>query len=282
VYVNGYESSATIFIDLGHYCFFDDTAIEGDETIALTVQPSYNNDYQLDPLATSATITIHDNDQPPPTVNLSGGNWYVVEPATPEQETTVTYIVGLMAPHGQDVVVRYALSGTATAGSDYAEMSGLVTIPAGSDGVPLVIRVLSDTVLEGEETVVVTLCEDPQYQLEISSMQTIIVDAACAPRVWVEAGTPQTSEEDDVDAAMVTFFRDGATAEALTVYYTLSGSATNGQDYELLSGQATFLPYESTANLYVFALDDPAVEGTETVTVTLTTAPADQPPTTAP
>lgn len=53
--------------------------------------------------------------------------------------------------------VRYKIEGTASNGSDYKELTGLVTIPAGEQSAPIFITPIPDNILEGDETVTLTL-----------------------------------------------------------------------------------------------------------------------------
>jgi hypothetical protein len=54
------------------------------------------------------------------------------------------------------------------------------------------------------------------------------------------------------------------------VFYRLEGSATAGADYEgSTTGSVTFPPGESTARVFVIPVDDPLIEGPETVTLHL-------------
>ncbi len=55
----------------------------------------------------------------------------------------------------------------------------------------------------------------------------------------------------------------GDTNQSLTVYYYTSGTATNGSDYQSLSGSVTFDPGSSEAVITVTPIDDQDVEGTE-------------------
>jgi len=66
-----------------------------------------------------------------------------------------------------------------------------------------------------------------------------------------------------------TVSRTGSTALALTVNYTVSGTATNGVDYQNLSGSVVIAVGQSSATIVVTTLDDNLLEGNETVVVTL-------------
>jgi GH35 family endo-1,4-beta-xylanase len=73
---------------------------------------------------------------------------------------------------GRDLAVQYALGGTAVNGDDYVALSGTVTIPAGQRTATFGIEPLDDAVLEGPESVTVTLADDPAYLLATPSSRT--------------------------------------------------------------------------------------------------------------
>ena len=64
--------------------------------------------------------------------------------------------------------------------------------------------------------------------------------------------------------------RTGPTAAPLIVFYTMSGSATNGIDYSRLSGSVTIPAGRSSVTMTVSPIDDSLVEGTEDVVLTIT------------
>jgi hypothetical protein len=63
--------------------------------------------------------------------------------------------------------------------------------------------------------------------------------------------------------------RSPITSGPLTVYYTVSGSATMGVDYTNLSGSVTFGAGEFSTNISVFPIADNQIEFEESVTLTL-------------
>lgn len=69
------------------------------------------------------------------------------------------------------LTVRYATSGTASAGTDYAMPSGVVTIPANQRHAVISITPLNDTQIESRETVVVELLPDAAYQLGATALR---------------------------------------------------------------------------------------------------------------
>jgi len=92
------------------------------------------------------------------------------------------------------------------------------------------------------------------------------------PAVTVVASTPTATEAGTVPGAF-TFSRTGDTAQALTVHYTVSGTATPGTDYTPLSGIVTINPGFVSAVVPVTPIDDLAVESNESVIVTLALDP---------
>lgn len=68
------------------------------------------------------------------------------------------------APNG-GVTVLMHFSGTATAGDDYVGLLSTVFIPEGSSQALVDIEVINDGLLEGTETVMITLLESPDYRV---------------------------------------------------------------------------------------------------------------------
>ena len=66
--------------------------------------------------------------------------------------------------------------------------------------------------------------------------------------------------------------RTGSTAAALTVNYTVGGTATAGADYTALSGNVVIPAGSASATITVTPVDDTVSEGDETVVVTLSSS----------
>lgn len=100
---------------------------------------------------------------------------------------------------------------------------------------------------------------------------TIACDAGAyefQPNVVTVADTTDGSEAGPTDGA-VTLARSGDELAAVTVDYTVDGTATPGSDYETLSGSATFPAGETTTVVPVEVLVDDEDEDAETVELTL-------------
>jgi len=93
--------------------------------------------------------------------------------------------------------------------------------------------------------------------------------SASLPAVQIVASDAET-REGAANPARFTVLRPSTdTTLALTVNYTISGTATNGTDYNSLPGSVTIPAGSATATISVQAVGDALAEGTETVVLTL-------------
>ena len=86
--------------------------------------------------------------------------------------------------------MNYAVSGTASSGSDYSSLAGSVTIPAGSASATITVTPVEDTTVESSETVIVTLSSDASYTVGSSNSATVtIADSGDTGPVLVSLST---------------------------------------------------------------------------------------------
>jgi subtilase family serine protease len=118
------------------------------------------------------------------------------------------------------------------------------------------------------------LAQDTDDTGTASVVEDFTVPAECPalpppPSVSVEA-TVATATEAGVVPGQFRLTRTGDTSSALTVYFTVSGTATAGSDYVTLPPSVTFAAGAATANVAVTPIDDTIVESNETVVLTVT------------
>lgn len=101
----------------------------------------------------------------------------------------------------------------------------------------------------------------------------VVTVTSTLPRVAVTTSDASASETGS-DPATFTITRTGSTASALTVTYTLSGQATNG-DYTISPtlGTVVIAAGQSSATVTITPVDDPYFETDETLTLSITTQP---------
>ena len=115
----------------------DDTTVENDETISITVTPNANETYAVGN-PSSASTTIESNDLPELVIEGGGS---ISEGSSGE------FVIRADQPVVEDTSINYALSGSATPGRDFNELSGTVVMPAGQSEVRVTIETIDDDVI---------------------------------------------------------------------------------------------------------------------------------------
>ncbi len=95
--------------------------------------------------------------------------------ATEAGPTTGTFTVSRTGSTSSALTVYYAVSGTATSGSDYNALSGSVSISAGSSTGTITVTPINDALVEGNETVVVTISANAAYTVGSPSSATVTI-----------------------------------------------------------------------------------------------------------
>ncbi len=102
----------------------------------------------------------------------------------------------------------------------------------------------------------------------VTTYDEVTLTLTAASTVSVMA-TDAVASEAGPDSGTFTFTRSGSLSGALTVNFTLSGSATNGTDYTTLATSISMPDGAATVTLDVTPLADALAEGPETVVLTL-------------
>jgi uncharacterized repeat protein (TIGR01451 family)/gliding motility-associated-like protein len=74
-----------------------------------------------------------------------------------ESSTNGLFTISLTSPVATPTIVTYTVTGTATNGTDYTTITNTITIPANTTSVTIPVTVIDDNVLEGTESVIITL-----------------------------------------------------------------------------------------------------------------------------
>jgi hypothetical protein len=177
----------------------------------------------------------------------------------------------------QDVTVYYELSGTAENGVDYTNLTGVLTIPAYQSGT-IEVQPKPDATVEGPETVILTLLQTNDYLIEptLYRATNIIKDYSTLVAIYTtqgEAIEPHGPSGQSGQNAEITLGRsdENGSVPPLPVMYSISGTASNGNDYATLTGSVTFGDQQLATNIVIAPLADLFIEGNESVTLTLVT-----------
>ncbi|MBK1986192.1 M10 family metallopeptidase C-terminal domain-containing protein [Sphaerospermopsis aphanizomenoides BCCUSP55] len=174
--------------------------------------------------------------------------------------------------------VSYTLSGTATVGSDYTNpQAGTVTFAAGAATTTITLPTINDAVVDPNETISATITLPSGYIIGGSDTATATITDNDIPPTITLAVSPASVAEDGIPNLVYTFTRTGSTTSALTVNFTVAGSATFNTDYtqtgaasySSTTGTITFAAGSSTATLTVNPTADTVLESDETVSLSL-------------
>jgi hypothetical protein len=215
----------------------------------------------------NAVLNIVDDD-PAPSVQFSSAIY-----AGSENGGAVNITVMLSSASGNSASVEYAVSdGTATAGSDYTVVSGVLTFAPGETNKSFTAPILDDTLYEVNETVNLTLRNPVSMTIGApGAAQLTIIDNDSAPSVRFSSATYTTTEM--AIAAEITAVLSAASGITVTVnYITSDGTAVAGTDYTASNGQLIFAPGATSASFSVSITNNPLDPNDKTVNLTLSNA----------
>ncbi|HEX6625388.1 MAG TPA: FG-GAP-like repeat-containing protein, partial [Pyrinomonadaceae bacterium] len=239
-----------------------DTADEFDETFGLALALPLNA--VIDGASASATIL---DDDPEPSLSVAD----VAQAEGSGATGAILFNVTLSAASGKPITVAYAAAdGTAQAGADYQNASGVVTFNPGETSKAVAVNVFADSAIEADESFFLNLSNPTNAGL---------ADAQGAATLRNDDGTVQfaaatfNATEGVEPSVFVTVARTGETSGVSIIgYATFDGTASERRDYNAALGRLRFAPGETTKTFEVVITDDRFAEGAETLTVSLSGA----------
>ncbi len=233
-----------------------DGVAEPDETVIVTLGTPTN---AVLGATTSHTLTITGQ---VPTVNLTAAVQAVSEGAG-----TATITAQLSGTSTQAVTVPYTVSGTATNPADYTITASPLVIAAGSTTATITVTIVADGVAEPDETVIVTLGTPTNAALGVTTVHTLTINAQ-VPTVSFTAAAQNVNEG---VVATITAQLSSTSTQAVTVPYTLSGTANNPADFTITASPLVIAAGSTIATITVTVVADAVAEPNETVVVTMGT-----------
>jgi Ca2+-binding RTX toxin-like protein len=247
---NQLSSSPTISSD-GRYLGFASDAtnlILGDSNQAADV-------FVYDTLAATEFI---------PVVTVAVSPVSVAEDGTPNLIYTFTRDGSPTNP----LTVNYNIGGTATNGTDYANIPTSVTFAAGAATATVTVNPTTDTNIEPDETVSLTLVSGTAYTVGTPTpvIATILNDDD-PPTLSINNLTVVEGLNTN---AVLTVSLNNPSSQAITVNYTTTPvTATANSDYTSTTGTLTIAANATTGTISIPILNDNLNESDETFTVIL-------------
>lgn len=241
----------------------DDSDLEDDETVqasisspslaAITITGATASSAILDDETADVSVAATDASA---TENTSDGGEFTISLSRPNNTS---------AP----ITVTYNVSGTATSSADYTALAGSAAIAVGeSTATALIVATANDEVVEGDETVVMTLTTASHGQVNVDATPATVTINDDDTYNWSIAKQADGLEQGEVAASFVVSLSNTNTTGAdMTIVLTdpLTGSAAKTSDYAAFD-QTIAIPNGQTQALVTVATgDDTLLESTETI-----------------
>ena len=258
----------TLTIKPGDYVAFiplhivDDTVVEPPQTIQVVLHNPTGA--TLDAIKVH-TYTILDDDACSVSVNAT-------IPNASENGSSGNFRITRAGPTSASQLVNFQVTGTASAPTDYAPLGNSVTIPAGVAFVDLPVIPAANRTVDPGQTVVLTLTTAAGGKIVSPNQATVTIGDSNTnplPIVTVTSTNQPYALEGGANGGFV-FTRTGPLTNALTVYFSTTGTAAPGARYQPLGNSVTIPIGQASVSLPVQAIDDAVVEGEQTVILWLT------------
>ncbi len=238
-----------------------DTVLESDETVDITL--GSGTGYTIG-TTTAVTGTILNDDLP--SITLAVNPLSVNEDGTTNLIYTFTRDGSLTNP----LTVNYTIGGTATKGTDYANIGTSVTFAQNSAIATVTVDPKADATVESNETVALTLAPGTGYKIGTTTAVTgTILNDDPAPATALSINDLTVIEGKDT-RAILTVSLSSLSSKSISVNYTTTPiNATANSDYTHQTGTLTIAANSSIGTIFIPILNDNLNEIDEAFTVTL-------------
>jgi hypothetical protein len=166
------------------------------------------------------------------------------------------------------LVVKLAISGTASNGLDYTTISTNFTIPANTSTATLNVMPTS-RIANPVDNVFIKLLGSTNYDLRTGTFASIaITDPRGVPAADIQAYRPVAYE--NFHKGVFSVGMASPSAGNLTINYVISGSATNGVHYVTLPGSVVVPANTTNAFITITPINNSIIDTNRAVTLTIT------------
>jgi hypothetical protein len=239
-----------------------DTLYERAETIIVTLgEPSHATLGS----PTEQIITIVDDDSPP-TVSFSSPTYAQSEGGGPAVIT-----VTLSGDTALTAVVQYSSSDGSASSADYTPVNGSLSFSPGVKTQTFSVPILDDDLVEGDETVLLSLSDPVSATMGVASAELTIVDNEGEPTLSIVDASAGEGDGTMVFDIILSF----SSGVDVSVNYAAHdgpagpGGAVAGEDYASTVGTLEILAGSTQGQISVPILQDDLYEGDEGFTVEL-------------
>ncbi|OLP52322.1 beta strand repeat-containing protein [Allorhizobium taibaishanense] len=204
------------------------------------------------------------------TINPTLNATIAVSPATRNEDSGApfTYTVTLSQTSSSATTVNLTRSGSATSGTDYTGAVNSVVVPANTSTASFTITPVADGTVEADETVIYSVASGTGYGIGSPSSATATILNDDAPTATVSV-SPSSVAEDGAPNLVYTVTLSQAPVSALSIGFSVSGTATSGTDYATVSSPLVIAGGTTSGTITVNPTADSTVEPDETVVISL-------------
>ncbi len=237
-----------------------DSTVEVNETVILTV--AAGTGYTVGAPA-SATGTILNDDEPSASITVAPAS------VTEDGTQNLIYTVTLSQASLIATSVNFTVAGTATSGSDYAAVTSPLSIPANTTTGTITINPSTDTGLEPNETVILTIVMGTGYTVAAPASATGTINDDDVPTASIAVAPASVLEDGTTNLIYTVTLSQPNPGAATTVNYSIGGTASNGTDYAAITSPLVIATNATSGTITVNPATDIAIENNETVLLTL-------------
>ena len=238
-----------------------DLSVEEDETVIVSLA---NVSGGIVGSFSELTAIITDDDELPSIFLIASDSSFA------EAGGSVTVAAQLNRVADEDVTVSLSMAGTAVSGQDFDASPLSLTVKAGETEAAMILTGIDDFSVEGEETILLNIADVSYGTVGTpSEISVVIQDDDDYPTVYLSP-TDFTFDEDRGEATVTAML-----SQPVDAYVTIAlelgegGTAKAGEDFEEISLTLTLPPMETEAQITLTGMDDDAVEGEETILLSI-------------
>lgn len=204
------------------------------------------------------------------TINPTRQASIAVSPSSANEDsgTAFVYTVTLSQTNTSATTVNLTRSGTATSGTDYTGAVSSVVVPANATSASFSITPVADSTVEPGETAIFSVASGTGYSVgsPSSASATIVNDDFPVASITV---SPSSVAEDGATNLVYTVALDQPSPSALSIGFSVGGTATNGSDYTTINSPLVIGAGQTSGTITVNPTTDSTVEPDETVVISL-------------
>jgi hypothetical protein len=174
----------------------------------------------------------------------------------------------LSQSHSTNIVVNYVtIDDTALGGRDYEPKNGSVTFSPGEREKNIQVTVIGNNNNDEDKrfNVSLTLATGDNAKLINENAAIVIKDDDPEPKVTLELDRLDVRE--GVGSVDIVAKLDRGSYQTVTATLAFAGLASKTNDYNVVSSEIIFAPYETTAHTTITIFEDDIIEGTETIDI---------------